>query len=66
MKRQRVAPASGPLRRNMPTCWRPRYQLTGASPSAVVGKHGYDRVNVVAIPGGDVALRDLAQRVVAK
>ena len=32
----------------------------------VVGEHGDDRVNVVALPGGDVALHDLSQRTVAQ
>ena len=31
----------------------------------VVGEHGDDRVDVVALPGGDVALDNLSQRAVA-
>jgi hypothetical protein len=32
----------------------------------VVGEHGDDRVNVVALPGGDLALHNLSQRTVTK
>src|SRR5215213_6619677 len=41
--------------------WQGRHGQLG-----VFGEHGHDRADVVALPGGDIALHELSQRAVAQ
>jgi hypothetical protein len=68
MSRQRLTSASAYVRRMSATWSRPLYQLGsgGHRHLDVLGAHGDDGVDVVSLPGIDVALDELAQLVVAE